>query len=171
MIFRILILDSESRVKGYHLGELICLVSTFPVNLYFINPPAPEAGEEEGAAKSEEGIRIVLEGVGAGMTSEFMFVGCRLRILGMVADKGIDARDLKGGRGVAVSFSFSTSFLVCFGADTRRVISFTGRAGRIIGDYDQLSTRRGGDERNLHDWHQRRTSASSHERSLSPFQP
>lgn len=40
-----------------YLGELICLVSTFPVNLYFIRPPVP--GDEEGAAKSEEGIRTV----------------------------------------------------------------------------------------------------------------
>jgi len=60
----------------YHLGELICLVSTFPVNLYFINPPAP--GEEEGA-KSEEGIRTVPPdtfGVGAaGVAGTLTLVG------------------------------------------------------------------------------------------------
>ena len=59
---------------SHHLGELICLVSTFPVNRYFINPPAPELGDEEGAAKSEEGIRIVpptavlITGRGAGVS-------------------------------------------------------------------------------------------------------
>jgi len=122
----------------HHLGELICLVSTFPVNLYFINPPAP--GEEEGA-KSEEGIRTVPPdtfGVGAaGVEGTLTLVGCILRIRGIVADKGIEALDLIGGRGVEFSFSASTSLLVCLGAETRRVIS-VGRAGRIIGDFHQL---------------------------------
>jgi hypothetical protein len=123
----------------HHLGELICLVSTFPVNLYFINPPAP--GEEEGAAKSEEGIRTVppdIFGVGAaGVAGTLTLVGWILRIRGIVADSGIEALDLMGGRGVEFSFSTSTSFLVCLGAETRRVISL-GRAGRIMGDYHQL---------------------------------
>jgi hypothetical protein len=123
----------------HHLGELICLVSTFPVNLYFINPPAP--GEDEGAAKSEEGIRTVppdIFGVGtAGVAGTLTLVGWILRIRGIVAERGIEALDLIGGRGVEFSFSTSTSFLVCLGADTRRVIS-VGRAGRIIGDCHQL---------------------------------
>jgi len=121
----------------YHLGELICLVSTFPVNLYFINPPTP--GEEEGAAKSEEGMRTVLPaifGVGAAGVAGTL-VGWILRIRGIVAERGIEALDLIGGRGVEFSFSTLTSFLVCLGAETRRVIS-VGRAGRIIGDYHQL---------------------------------
>jgi hypothetical protein len=121
----------------HHRGELICLVSTFPVNLYFIKPPAP--GEEEGAAKSEEGMRTVppdIFGVGtAGVAGTL--VGWILRIRGIVAERGIEALDLISGRGVEFSFSTSTSFLVCLGAETRRVISL-GRAGRIMGDYHQL---------------------------------
>ena len=115
------------------------------MNRYFINPPAPEPGDEEGAAKSEEGIRIVpptavlITGRGAGVsgTGTVRLVDWTLRILGNVADRGIEALDFMGGRGVD-SFSSPKSFLVCF-AETRRVISFTGLAGRIIGDYHQLS--------------------------------
>jgi hypothetical protein len=55
---------SISNQVDHNLGELNCLVSTFPVNLYFINPPIPfPSGEEEGAgaamAKSDEGIMPV----------------------------------------------------------------------------------------------------------------
>lgn len=46
----------------------------------------------------------------------------------------MEALDLIGGRDVEFSFSVSTSFLLCLGADTRLVISL-GRAGRIMGDY------------------------------------
>lgn len=123
----------------HHLGELNCLVSTFPVNLYFPSPSAPEPGpgEEEGAAKSEEGIRIVpptntFGAGGAGVVG--ILLDWIFKIRGMVADNGIEALDLIGGRGVIFSFSS----LVCLGTDTRRVISFTGRAGRTIGDYHQL---------------------------------
>jgi len=62
-----------------------------------------------------------------------ILVDWMLRIRGIVADKGIEALDLIGGRGVEFSFSMSTSFLFCLGADTRLVISL-GRAGRIMGD-------------------------------------
>ena len=139
----------------YHLGELICLVSTFPVNRYFINPPAPELGDEEGAAKSEEGIRIVpptavlMTGRRAGVSGTVTgrLADWTLRILGMVADKGIEALDFMGGRGVD-SFSSPNSFLVCF-AETRRVISFTGLAGRIIGDYHQLDLETAGERTHM----------------------
>jgi hypothetical protein len=77
-------------------------------------------------------------GVGAaGVAGTLTLVGWILRIRGIVADSGIEALDLMGGRGVEFSFSTSTSFLVCLGAETRRVISL-GRAGRIMGDYHQL---------------------------------
>ena len=77
-------------------------------------------------------------GVGAaGVAGTLTLVGWILRIRGIVAESGIEALDLIGGRGVEFSFSTSTSFLVCLGAETRRVIS-VGRAGRIMGDYHQL---------------------------------
>jgi hypothetical protein len=101
-----------SSSSAYHLGELDCLVSTFPVNLYFINPLAL-AGDEEGAAKSEDGISIVpptdvLAGAGAGAVGAGIGViggrltGWILRIRGIVADNGMEARDFMGGRGVDV---------------------------------------------------------------------
>jgi hypothetical protein len=101
-----------SSSSAYHLGELNCLVSTFPVNLYLINPLAL-AGDEEGAAKSEDGIRIVpptdaLAVAGAGAVGAGIgVIGRRLadRILstrGMVADNGMEARDFIGGRGADV---------------------------------------------------------------------
>lgn len=142
MILRWLLYSVNDLAGHHHLGELNCRVSTFPVNLYFINPPAP--GEEEGAAKSEEGIRTVPPdtlGVGrAGVTGTL--VDWILRIRGIVAESGIEALDLIGGRGVEFSFSISTSFLVCLGAETRRVISL-GRGGRIMGDYHQLKLSQG----------------------------
>jgi hypothetical protein len=75
-------------------------------------------------------------GIGAAGVAGIL-VGWILRIRGIVAESGIEALDLIGGRGVEFSFSISTSFLVCLGAETRRVISL-GRAGRIMGDYRQL---------------------------------
>jgi len=91
--------------------------------------------------KFDEGmmpIDTLLAGIAAGVLGTL--VGLTLRIRGIVADNGIEARDFIGGRGVC-SASFS---VYRFGIDGRvavldsDLIPAGGRADRIIGDCHQL---------------------------------